>query len=515
MSEIELKLMLDEATARQLSRRLSRLPGACGTARTQSLRAIYHDSPDAALHRDGIALRLRREGRRWVQTVKCRAGGPGALQEAGEYSTPAPGGHPRPGEISDPALRERITALAADGGLAPRAEVTTQRHSLRVVRPEGEAEIALDAVTLRAGDHEAGFHELEIERIAGSTALVFTLAGELLPGGGLDFSTLSKAERARLLALEDRIAPPPAPRKADKSIAPEPGTPVERAARAALRDCFAQIITNAELTRKSDNPEGPHQLRVGLRRLRTALALFRPAIGGAEATRLATAARDLAGEVGEMRDLDVLIEEIVTPTAARPGLAEGAGALREALLVRAEARRAALRAHLESTGVQRILLDLGAFIEARGWLDPADISQSVRLAEPVERLARARLSKRWRKVEKRARGLAGMDTEHRHELRKELKKLRYGIEFLGATLSEKRSRAMLTRLKRLQDVFGGLNDAAMAERRLSGDGAPCPDSPPARYAAGWIVGQAEAKAEHDWARAQALWQELEAVKRPW
>jgi len=515
MTEIELKLRLEEAAARRLSRRLSRLPGACERAKTRRLRAIYHDSPDGALHRAGIALRLRREGRRWVQTVKCRAGGRGALQEAEEHTVPAPGGRLVPGAIPDPALRERILGLAGDGGLSPQAVVTTRRRRVSLARAGDEAEIALDAVTIAAGGSEAAFHELEIEHVAGSTALIFTLAGELLPDGGLDFSTLSKAERARMLADEGRIAPPLAPRKAAKGLAPRPGMAAEQAARAVLRDCFAQIAANAEVIRKSDTPEGPHQLRIGLRRLRTALALFRPAIGGAEATRLAERARDLAAEVGRVRDLDVLIDEIVAPAAGVPALAEGAGALRADLAARAEAGRAALRAHLESAGVQALLLDLGAFIEARGWLDPADISQSVRLAEPVERLARARLAARWRKIEKRARNLADMDIEHRHDLRKELKKLRYGIEFLGPTLSEKRSRVLLSRLKRLQDVFGGLNDAAMAEALLTGAGAPCPDLPSARYAAGWIVGRAQSEAGHDWQRAQALWRDLAAAKRPW
>ena len=110
--------------------------------------------------------------------------------------------------------------------------------------------------------------------------------------------------------------------------------------------------------------------------------------------------------------------------------------------------------------MQGFLLDLAQFIETRGWLVPSDFEQTARLATPVLELAVRSLNKRWKKVSKAARGLEMLDAEHRHALRKELKKLRYGVEFFGPLFPERRFDAFLKRLKKLQTVFGDLNDAA-------------------------------------------------------
>ena len=50
-------------------------------------------------------------------------------------------------------------------------------------------------------------------------------------------------------------------------------------ARDVLRDCHAQIAANLVVVAGSTEPEGPHQLRVGLRRLRTAFAVFEDSLG--------------------------------------------------------------------------------------------------------------------------------------------------------------------------------------------------------------------------------------------
>ena len=75
---------------------------------------------------------------------------------------------------------------------------------------------------------------------------------------------------------------------------------------------------------------------------------------------------------------------------------------------------------------------------------------------------------------KRARGIRKLDAEALHELRKELKKLRYAADMLASIYPRKRVSAYLKALKALQDGFGSLNDAAMAEDTLTGAGAPAP-----------------------------------------
>ena len=110
--------------------------------------------------------------------------------------------------------------------------------------------------------------------------------------------------------------------------------------------------------------------------------------------------------------------------------------------------------------VQAFLIGLARFVETRGWLVAQDFGQTERLAAPVSELAEGALSKRWKKVGKRAHGLETLDADQRHELRKQLKKLRYVIEFLSPLFPTKRVERFAKRLKKLQTVFGELNDAA-------------------------------------------------------
>jgi CHAD domain-containing protein len=313
---------------------------------------------------------------------------------------------------------------------------------------------------------------------------------------------------------EGRAARAPAPRPAE-DVPIEADWTAERAAQAVLRECFAQVAANAEAVKAADDPEGPHQLRVGLRRLRSALSLFAPAIGGAEARRLAEEAKWLGQETGRLRDLDVLAGELLAAEAAAHPGEPGWDPLADVLAAAAASERSALRETLRGPRARQFLLDLARFVETRGWIDPGDIEQSGRLAVPAGELAREALARRWRKVERRARGLEDLDVEQRHELRKELKKLRYAGEFLAPLFPARRTARFLKRLKAIQDIFGELNDAALAEALLAR--GPLLDGQPAAVhrAAGRLIGARLARAEAAWAGARERWQELSRRRPFW
>src|SRR5437773_954169 len=114
MTEIELKFIVDERATRQLWARVKALKLANGKRKTRTLRSIYLDTPDHALKKSGIALRLRRDGRRWIQTVKTGARLHGGLSQVGEVENPAPGGRLSLGAIPDSSVREEII-LRANG----------------------------------------------------------------------------------------------------------------------------------------------------------------------------------------------------------------------------------------------------------------------------------------------------------------------------------------------------------------------------------------------------------------
>ena len=175
----------------------------------------------------------------------------------------------------------------------------------------------------------------------------------------------------------------------------------------------------------------------------------------------------------------------VVAGAARLGLDPAArGALDAALETRRDRVRAEVRAALAAPEATGFLFDLGAFIEGRGWLVASDFSQSARLAAPIGEVAPGILARRHKKAMKLGRKVRELDAAGLHELRKELKKLRYTVDMFAPLYEGGRMRAYLRALKELQDSFGSMNDAVMAGEALTGPDAPAPADPAAQRAVG-------------------------------
>ena len=261
--------------------------------------------------------------------------------------------------------------------------------------------------------------------------------------------------------------------------------------------------------------EGPHQLRVGLRRLRSAFSVYAAVLRSPEMKRLDAEARWLGQEVGSLRDLDVVANDMARREAETHPDEPGLSALADVVARQARERREQLRKLLVGARVQAFLIDLARFVETRGWLVAQDFGQTERLAAPITTLARASLNKRWKKTAKHAQGLATLTVEQRHELRKELKKLRYAVEFFCSLFPAKRIDPFLKRLKKLQTVFGDLNDAATLKAMFTGTDVPGADDPSVQRAIGWMIGASQARAELGWTGAKALWRDLEQTRPFW
>ena len=156
------------------------------------------------------------------------------------------------------------------------------------------------------------------------------MARRLIRSGPVRFATANKSARGYRLARGEAEAPA-GPRSAGAPSFDAEAT-VETVARDVLRDCLGQIAANLVVVADSTAIEGPHQLRVGLRRLRTALAVFGPVLGKASMASLNEAAKRLGRVAGRLRDADVLIDEVVAEAAghgldaaARGGARRGAG----------------------------------------------------------------------------------------------------------------------------------------------------------------------------------------------
>ena len=224
---------------------------------------------------------------------------------------------------------------------------------------------------------------------------------------------------------------PPAPRKWQAPPARR-GASAQQAAAAILAAALAQARGNARGALESSDPAYLHQLRVGLRRYRSALRLFRDLLRRKQRSRLARRAREAMRPLGEARDWDVCIKWLASAKAP------------QALLRSAQRRRETVRKSLAP--VELSLLEPAA----SAWK-----GKSVSL----ERFGLQALPKARRKLMRRLRGIDWNDAEERHRLRIEAKRLRYATEFLGGDTQA---------LERLQDGLGELNDLAVTRFLLAG-----------------------------------------------
>ena len=240
----------------------------------------------------------------------------------------------------------------------------------------------------------------------------------------------------------------------------------------------AQIEANRRAVLETDDPEAAHQLRIGLRRLRSALRAFRP-LNDTPATReLEQYARDLGRSVSELRNADVFIEHIFAPVAGNmkgePGYAE----LRAGLLAHRMARRDTARQALAGDQWSRLQLYLALW--------PRTMRESQRMQAPVRKFAAVALGKGWKRVAKQGGDIHDLSLEQRHDMRKALKDFRYTAEFFGSLYEARQVSGFVRDLKKLQDVFGYVNDAATAKALNAICHQRCPDSREAQRAAGYV-----------------------------
>lgn len=157
MSEQELKLHVPTASRQAVLREIKQRE-----ATRIRLHAMYFDTPERELARARIAIRLRQEGRDWVQTLKM----PGI-----NAITRIELNHPRPGPVLDLSVyagTEVEAALAAiKGELGLRYETDVQRMLRKVRTRYGTVELAYDTGILRAGALELPISELEFELVSG------------------------------------------------------------------------------------------------------------------------------------------------------------------------------------------------------------------------------------------------------------------------------------------------------------------------------------------------------------
>lgn len=457
--EIELKLSCAPEHLNKLKRHPLLRSLSIARATTQKLYSVYYDTPDLQLRDHAMALRLRRVGKQWLQTLKGGGGVQAGLHQRHEWEMPVAG------EKLD------LDSLKASGGQLPEGAfrklrpvfVTDFSRSVRLLKFEGaEIELGLDSGEIRAGKKKHLISELELELKAGEPEQLFKLAlalSEIVP---LAVENTSKAEYGyRLFSGEQ-----PQPRKASLPQVSE-GQTIASALQGMVAACLLQVQANVPGAIESSDEEYLHQVRVGLRRLRVALATAAAFRADDELPRLRQELKALNKAFGPLREWDVFITQTLEPLRAR--LPRNAG-LRE-LLRACEAQRTLHRAaavrSLEAPEFQRLLLRLGTWMYSGYWREPEAAKEP-----DLMQFSESILQKRSNQVQKVGKHVASADAARWHALRIACKKLRYTAEMFAALYAQEKTQPYLTALAHLQDSLGVLNDIVVAQRLLDEVEAP-------------------------------------------
>ena len=449
----------------------------------QRLQARYFDTPDGALARCGVVVRLRKEGKRWVQTAK----GPTAdLLERLEHNADSPLQGIRTVPTLD-LLRHRGTPI---GKLIDRAlglkpgesypsldllyGTDVQRITRRMTSGGSVVEVSLDQGRVFCNAHSQSIHELEVELKEGVPLDAVTLARQWCAAHGLWISTIAKSmkgQRLSSLPAFDAVPSAAGPHFSRYASGHSMITAVVKA-------CLGQMLPNmSELASGSKHPDYIHQLRVGIRMLRTALRelvdltdAFDPAWEAA----LIPAFRVL----GVHRDNSHLTLVLQPQWFAAGGPKLRFNAAASDMQDVGEAVRA--------PELQDAVLGLLAFVYR-------DVPPAPDKPGDLKKEIPARLSKLHRHALRDGKKFYALDQAQQHSLRKRFKRLRYLMEFAAPLYAARESHHMVTAFKPVQDALGSYNDELTALHTL---GVKLASDPHAWFGIGWLTARRERNALH-------------------
>ena len=460
--ECEIKLALDSASVNQI-KKIPLLRAQDG-ARPEQREHVdrYFDSADFTLWQHGFALRVRSEGTRHVQTLKGGGTVVAGLHRRVELEEEVSAEEPDRAVFAR-QLREALPALAKQLGkhdlaLEPVFVNKVKRTAwVLALADDLKVECALDTGELQRGERTLPVRELELEMQEGDPARLYDLARQVHEAVPVRIENVSKAERG--YAMAGAVAP-----RAVKatSVKLKRKASMGEALAGILRNCLEQMQANEQGVLAGE-VESLHQMRVGLRRLRAAMAMVKDLVQ--LPAPLADDVEWLAGELGDARNWDVFIESLLpglpVPDEHKPALARVEVAARE----EAERHRARVRSAVGSARYTSLMLGLGAWIAGQGWQQEGQPAPE--LAQKVGKTAPGLVRHAAARVRKRARGIDLQHPETLHKVRIAAKKERYAREFFAALSHGKKEVRRHDMLTGMQDELGLLNDSVVA-RELVG-----------------------------------------------
>ncbi len=449
--EIELKLAVPDASVNAIQAHLQ----TCGPDNVSRRHQVttYFDTSDRALEQAGIGLRVRAAGGKRVQTLKADRRESLAADRA-EWEWPI--------EQDEPDLQMARQVLVEHGfstnlDLLP-VFATHIDRTIRILKLDGGTivEAAYDEGLISAGALHQPVRELELELRSGGAAPLYQLACQLNAVAPLMLEAESKGARGYCLAAGTQAT---ACKAKDLSI--ESQASGGDAFKQIINACLGHLLANQAASLAGD-AEGTHQMRIAIRRLRAALALFQPLLEPHAAALFQAELRRLGRVMGEARDWDVFCLQILPDVLQTPRNAGWRDLLQQPATMLRTAAHADLVAEIRSPAFTRLVLGLAA------WAEDIRLPGTPEPSRPVAELCPPLLDRLATKVARRGRHIRRQSEAELHDLRKALKKLRYSIDFMRQVLPSAPLKSYLHDCKKLQTTLGEINDTvaatALAER---------------------------------------------------
>ena len=449
--EVELKLQLDMADIDMFVA----APFLANVKMQEQVQtSVYFDTPEHAVRKIGLSLRVRTVGKQRLQTLKAESMSAAGLFARPEWEMPIRKNQPVIGGRGNP-LPKLITARDLRR-LAPIFRIVVTRKIYYIEKDGAKIELVLDQGEIVADYESVSICEVELELKAGLPAPLFSLARALNTIVQLQLSSLSKAQLGYQM-LEGNVDKPvkwtPPPLKSDMTTS--------EGFEAIAHACIRQFRLNQSILARIDSPEALHQARVALRRLRSALSIFEAVVTDNRSDHLMMELRWIAGELDRARNLDVLLERLTDHAAQVP------------LKLARKYAYAAATAALGSPRLKTLMFDLVEWITIGNWRAERSADMA---GHQLDKFAVAALGSCRRHVKRRGRHWKRLDDKARHKLRIQAKKLRYAADFFGMLFptnkAVRRHKIFLEVLRELQAKLGDLNDRITGAALLAELGLP-------------------------------------------
>ncbi len=437
-----------------------------GRPRTQTVKIVWHDNPEHALLGDGLTLAEQRGVWRLER-----------LGPADDTWLPA---QPTPIVAESPDLTTLPTPLA------PLAAFEG-RHTISVHQFDGQAV----TLVIAKGILRAVTAERPVARIwlTGDEQAVRSAA--LLIAGAIPLAVPLASLAAEAIALA--LGRPAAARHAGAPVLPAETMAVADALKHILGHLTDVILANAPAAARLDanSPEAVHQMRVAVRRARSALSIFRTAMPENSLNAIGDSLKDLGARLGPTRDWDVFVDETM-PDIQQALLNDE----RLERLIGAAARRRrecqkALGSYLDSPAFRSLGIELAWFIAATFWHPPAVPDGETEQPPGLVAFADQVLQHRWKKLVTSGKRIEELDIPSLHGIRLRAKRARYAAEMFSTLHRGKVANRFIRRLSVLQQRLGVLNDGAVATHLLAELGGPAGRH---AYATGLVIGFLAARA---------------------